>query len=114
MRLPALLALVVSLLLGAIAVSMTLDQEQARRNEQDRALQAATSSEMALISDGERQTATALSLMLVNPAVRELLDGGALQRSQRARDEASTALALETIERASFVRLSAACQAIRL
>ena len=109
MRHSALLALVVSLLLGAIAVSVTLDNEHARRNEQDRALQAATGREIALISDGERQTAAVLSLMLVDPAVRGLLAGQPLSGSARHDDLANSALALATIERSSFVPLSAAC-----
>ncbi|MDQ6811339.1 MAG: hypothetical protein M3Z95_05525, partial [Actinomycetota bacterium] len=75
MRPSALLGLVVSLLLGAIAVSVTVDNVRAERNVQDRSLQAATSAELAVISGGERQTTTALSLMLVNPAVREVLRG---------------------------------------
>jgi diguanylate cyclase (GGDEF)-like protein len=109
MRLPALVGLVLSLVLGAIAVAVTLDDEHARRNEQDRALQAATSGETALISDGERQTATALSLMLVNPAVRALLDGDRLHGARDRGDEAATALALQTITHSSLVRLAGAC-----
>ena len=109
MRPSALLGLVVSLLLGAIAVSVTLDNEHARRNEQDRALQAASSSQIALISDGERQTSAAPSLMLVDPAVRELLGGRSLAPGTRHGDLANSALALATIERSSFVPLSAAC-----
>src|ERR1700680_3496081 len=68
MRRVALVGLVASLLLGAIAVSVTNDGVRAKRSEQDRSLQDATSAEIALIYGGERQTQTALSLMLGNPA----------------------------------------------
>src|SRR5690242_8915251 len=109
MRPSALLALVVSLLLGAIAVSVTLENEHTRRDMQDRALQAASSGEIALISDGQRQTAAALSLVQVDPAVRELIDGRSLSAGARGRALADSQAALATIERSSFVPLSAAC-----
>ena len=72
----ALVGLVVSLVLGAIAVSSTNDEVHARQNAQDASLLGAVSTESGLISEGERQTTTALSLMLVNPAVRGLLSAG--------------------------------------
>jgi diguanylate cyclase (GGDEF)-like protein len=109
MRQLALIGLVVSVLLGGIAVSETNESVHARRNEQDRSLQAAVSSEISLIAGGERQTTTALSLMLVNPAVRALLTDSALPARARRRDLADAALALATIQRSSFVPLSAAC-----
>jgi diguanylate cyclase (GGDEF)-like protein len=109
MRPLALVGLVVSLLLGAIAVSVTLENERARRNEQDSALQAATSSETALISDGERQTVTSLSLLLVNPAVRDLLGPAPLADPDRRFDLAATARALSTIQATAFVPFTAAC-----
>ena len=58
MRRVALVGLVASLLLGAIAVSVTNDGVRAKRSEQDRSLQDATSAEIALIYGGERQTQT--------------------------------------------------------
>jgi diguanylate cyclase (GGDEF)-like protein len=109
MRRLALLGLVVSLLLCAVAVSVTEDNLRAGRNEQDRSLQAATGSEIGLISGGVRQTATALSLMLVNPAVREVLSGRPLPLSVRRGDLANSALTLAEIQRSAFVHLSAAC-----
>jgi diguanylate cyclase (GGDEF)-like protein len=109
MRQSALLGLVVSLLLGAIAVSVTLDKEQARRNEQDRALQAASAREIALISDGERQTAAELSLLSVNPAVRDLIDPRPPRGSARGADLAGAAQALDAIKSSSFVPFTAAC-----
>ena len=84
MRRLALLGLVVSLVLGAIAVFETNESVHTQRNEQDRSLQSAVASETSLISGGERQTTTALSLMLVNPAVRQLLTDRALSPDDRA------------------------------
>jgi diguanylate cyclase (GGDEF)-like protein len=109
MRPLALVGLVVSLLLGAIAVSVTLENEREHRNEQDSALQAATSRETALITDGERQTTAELSLLLVNPAVSELLGPAKLTPDQRRRDVAESARALSTIKATSFVPFTAAC-----
>ncbi len=105
----ALVGLVVSLVLGAIAVSSTNDEVRARQNAQDASLLGAVSTESGLISEGERQTTTALSLMLVNPAVRNVLSGAATTLSQRARDVADTELALATIRKTAFVPVSAAC-----
>jgi diguanylate cyclase (GGDEF)-like protein len=109
MRPLALLGLVVSLLLGAIAVSVTLGTMHTRRNEQDRTLQAAVNSETQLISGGERQTTTALALLLVNPAVRSLLTHAHTTPAQRRTDLANASLALAAIQRTSFVPVSAAC-----
>jgi len=108
MRQLALFGLVVSLLLGGVAIFETSESVQSRRNEQDRSLQAAVSSEISLISGGERQTTTALSLMLVNPAVRQLLGDRALAARARRGDLAAAALSLATIQRSSFVSLTAA------
>jgi diguanylate cyclase (GGDEF)-like protein len=109
MRQLALFGLVVSLLLGGIAVFETSESVSTRRNEEDRSLQNAVGNEISLISSGERQTTTALSLMLVNPAVRQLLTDRALSTPARQQDIANTRLALATIQRSSFVALSAAC-----
>jgi diguanylate cyclase (GGDEF)-like protein len=109
MRQLALIGLVVSLMLGGLAVVETRENVDARRNDQDRALQSAVSGEIGLISGGERQTTTALSLMLVNPAVRQLLSDGGLTPRARGTDLADTALSLATIKGSSFVPLSAAC-----
>ena len=111
MRQLALLGLVVSLLLGAAAVSVTNDNMRSRRDEQDRTLQEAVNGETGLIANGVRQTTTALSLLLVNPAVRDLLSGRPLSPRVRRSDLANTALALAAIQRTSFVPLSAACLA---
>ena len=115
MRQFALVGLVVSLLLGGDTTFETREGVSARRSTEDRALQGAVSGELALISGGERQTTTALSLMLVNPAVRRLVSASSpqgdrsLSPSARAGDLADTALSLATIKSTSFVPLSAAC-----
>jgi diguanylate cyclase (GGDEF)-like protein len=109
MRQIAILGLVASLLLGGVALFETSDNVSARREKQDRALQAAVSDELALITGDERQTATALSLMLVNPAVRQLLSDRALAAGARHDDLADAAANLEIIERSSFVPLTAVC-----
>ncbi|HTU79372.1 MAG TPA: diguanylate cyclase [Solirubrobacteraceae bacterium] len=109
MRRLALVGLVVSLVLAAVAVFEASENVHARQGVQDRALQSAVNNEITLISGGERQTTTALSLMLVNPAVRQLLSDRALPATARGGDLADTAETLATIERSSFVPLSAAC-----
>jgi diguanylate cyclase (GGDEF)-like protein len=109
MRRSAVLGLVVSLLLGAIAVSVTLDRERTGRNEQDRALQAATTAEIQRISDGQRQTTGAQSLLSVDPAVRAVVSPQPLSEAQRRAQTGDTALALAAMQRSSFVPLSAAC-----
>jgi diguanylate cyclase (GGDEF)-like protein len=100
---------VVSLLLGGFAVFEARESVYARRSAQDRTLESAVSDELSVISGGERQTTTALSLMLVNPALRQLLSDSHLSPQARAGDLANTALALATIKRSSPVPLNAAC-----
>ncbi len=109
MRQLALIGLVVSLLLGAITIFETSETVSSRRNQQDRMLQSAVGRELVLISGGERQSVTALSLMMVNPAVRELLVDRDLPAAARNSAMQSAAASLATIQRYSFVPLSAAC-----
>jgi diguanylate cyclase (GGDEF)-like protein len=109
MRQLALFGLIVAFLLGGIAIFETSETVTSRRNEQDRALQATVAAEVELISGGVRQTTTALSLVLVNPAVRDLLTDRQLPAATRKRDLADAALALGTIQRTAFLPLSAAC-----
>ncbi|HXW58328.1 MAG TPA: diguanylate cyclase [Solirubrobacteraceae bacterium] len=109
MKTLALVGLVVSLVLGAIAVSSTNDEVHARQNAQDASLLGAVSTESGLISEGERQTTTALSLMLVNPAVRRVLSAHPTAPAQHAQDLVDAQLALTTIRRTAFVPVSAAC-----
>ncbi len=109
MRALAIFGLVASLLLGAIAVFQTNDRARSQRNHEDRALQAAASGELELVSGGIRQTTTGLSLLLVNPAVRALLDGPPPSPAARRSDLADTALALAAVRHSAFLPLSAAC-----
>jgi diguanylate cyclase (GGDEF)-like protein len=109
MRRLALLGLVVSLLLGGVAVLQTSESVSARRDKQDRLLQAAVSNEVALISGSQRQTATALSLMLVNPAVAQLLNGREVPAGAHRTDVTDTTASLAAVQRSSLVSLTAAC-----
>jgi diguanylate cyclase (GGDEF)-like protein len=112
MRPLALLGLLLSVLLGGVAVFSTAESVSARRDEQDRSLQAAVSAEVAHVFDSERQMSTAASQMLVNPAVRELLAGHAGQAvtgAARRRSVAEATTALATFERSATLPLSSAC-----
>jgi diguanylate cyclase (GGDEF)-like protein len=109
MRPLAVLGLVLSLLLGAIAATVTTGTMRARRNEQDRMVQEAVNSETALIANGERQTTTALSLLLVDPAITDLLNARPSPGRAQRTDLADSARALAAIQRSAFVPVSAAC-----
>ncbi len=109
MRQLAILGLVFSLLLGAVAVYETGDNVNSRRNAQDHSLQAAVGNEVVGLAGGRRQTTTALSMMLVNPAVIQLLHGAALSAGARRSDLGYAAASLATVARASAVPLSTAC-----
>jgi diguanylate cyclase (GGDEF)-like protein len=109
MRQLAVVGLVVSLLLGCVAVFEAGENVSARRATEDRSLQAAVGSEVSVISGGERQTTTAMALMLVNPAVRQLLSDESLSREARRSDLLDASISLATVERASPIPLTAAC-----
>jgi diguanylate cyclase (GGDEF)-like protein len=109
MRQLAILGLVFSLLLGAVAVYETGDHVNSRRNAQDHSLQDAVGNEVVGLAGGQRQTMTALSMMLVNPAVVQLLSAHALSADARRSDLAYAAASLATAERASAVPLTGAC-----
>jgi diguanylate cyclase (GGDEF)-like protein len=109
MRRFALIGLVVSLLLGGVAVLETSESVGSKRDKQDRLLQAAVSNEVALISGSQRQIATALSLMVVNPAVAQLLSGREIPPGAHGIDATDTAASLAAIQRSSLVSLTAAC-----
>src|ERR1017187_525409 len=93
MRPLAVLGLVLSLFLGAIAAAVTTGTMHARRNEQDRMVQEAVNGETALIANGERQTTTALSLLLVDPAITDLLEARPSPGADRRTDLADSARA---------------------
>jgi diguanylate cyclase (GGDEF)-like protein len=111
MRPAALTALVVSLVLGAVAVSVTNGNVASRRGEQDQALQAATGLERASISSATQQTGTATALLAANPAARTLLTDAGASLSEAARHTAiqQTALSLQAIEHSAFLSLTAVC-----
>ena len=109
MRPLAVLGLVLSLLLGAIAVTVTTGNMHARRSEQDRTVQEAVNGETALIANGERQTTTALSLLLVDPAISDLLSLRASPAASRRTDLAESARALAAVQQSAVVPVSAAC-----
>ncbi len=109
MRLLALIGLVVSMLMCGVALLETNENVSTRRDKEDRSLQAAVSNEATLISTSTRQTSTALSLLLVNPAARELLSGRALATGTRRSDLADTAQSLAAIEGSSLQRPTSVC-----
>jgi len=109
MRPLALLGLVVSILLGAITVGVTNQNVNSGRTEQERSLQTAIGTELAVISSGEHQTAAALSLMLVNPAVRSVLSDRPVSPRARASNLTNAALALGAVKGTALLPLSAAC-----
>jgi diguanylate cyclase (GGDEF)-like protein len=109
MRRLALIGLVFSLLLAGVAVLETSESVSSKRDKQDRMLQAAAGNEAALISSSQRETATALSLMLVNPAVAGLLSDARLPAASRRTDLADTAASLAAIQRSALFAETAAC-----
>ena len=109
MRLLALLGLVVSVLLGAITVGVTNQNVNSRRSEQERSLQTAVGTELALLSSGEHQTTAALTLMLVNPAVRSVLSDEPGSPAVRQKNLTDAALALGAVKSTALLPLSAAC-----
>jgi diguanylate cyclase (GGDEF)-like protein len=112
MRPGALIALVVSLVLAAVAVSVTNGNVASKRGEQDQALQAAVGLETALISGANRQTVTASALLAANPAARALLQPGAgLSPHARSADQANAALALQAIQESATLPVSSVCMA---
>jgi diguanylate cyclase (GGDEF)-like protein len=109
MRALALLGLILSLLLAAVAVFNTAETVSARRNTQDRTLQAAVGIEAGRISSSEQQMRTAAAQMLVNPSVAALLEGRSLPARLRRAHAADAAVALDAFERTAIVPLSSAC-----
>lgn len=111
MRPAALIALVVSLVLGAVAVSVTNGNVASGRGEQDQALQTATGLEQAAISSATLQTSTATALLAANPAARALLRnrGGSLSSAARREAVQDTAQALQAIDHSPFLALTAVC-----
>ncbi|MHB8491945.1 MAG: bifunctional diguanylate cyclase/phosphohydrolase, partial [Solirubrobacteraceae bacterium] len=113
MRPLALIGLVVSLVLGAVAVTVTNSDVTTKRSAQGRALQTAISAQLALIESGERQAGTAAEVMLANPSVRALLSDRPLSPQQRAVGVRDASLALGVMQRTAFVKVTTACLAGR-
>jgi diguanylate cyclase (GGDEF)-like protein len=109
MRQVALLGLVLSILLAAVTVGVINDDVRSGRTAQDRSLQAAVGAEVTLISNGEHQTQAALSLMLVNPAVRDILDGARVGAATHRADAENAGEALAAVKGAALLQLSDAC-----
>jgi len=109
MRPLALIGLVVSLVLGAVAVLVTNDNVATKRNAQNRLLQAAVSAELALVESGQRQASTSSDVMLANPLIRSLVRGGELSPRERVEGTDDAADALAEIQRTSSVIVTSAC-----
>lgn len=110
MRPAGLIGLVVSLVLAAVAVAVTNGDAASQLGNQDRSLQAAVSTEQTLVTTASRQTATAASLLLVDPAMDALLGAdGTLPATTRRSDVAETDQALAALERAAELPLSGVC-----
>ncbi len=109
MRQLAIVGLVLSLLLGGVAVFEAGDNVNTRRDAQDRSLQEAIGHEVTTIAGGQHQTMTALSMMVVDPAVRQLLDDRRLSHGARREDLATAGASLATVARAAAIPLTAAC-----
>jgi diguanylate cyclase (GGDEF)-like protein len=109
MRLLALLGLLLSLVLGGLAVFNTSEAARTRRDAQDHALDGAVSSVVGRVGGATRQMTSVASEMFVDPAVSELLLGGRLTASRRRADTAVATLALGAFERSAIVPVSSAC-----
>jgi diguanylate cyclase (GGDEF)-like protein len=109
MRQLAIFGLVASLLLGSVAVFETSDSVNSRRAAQDRALQAAVDTQVTMLAGNQRQTLAAMSMMLVDPAVRQLLSAPSLSAAARRSDVENTAASLAAVQSTSGVPLIAAC-----
>jgi diguanylate cyclase (GGDEF)-like protein len=110
MRPAALIALVVSLVLAAVAVSVTNGSVATKRGEQDQALQAATGLETAVITNAERQQNTGTALIAANPAARALIYRRAsLSPQELQRAQADTSLAMLAIQRSASLPVLDAC-----
>ncbi len=109
MRQLAIFGLVASLLLGSVAVFEASDSVNAHQRVQDNSLQAAVGNEVMMLAGSQRQTLAALSMMLVDPAVRQLLSARSLSAGARRGDLENAAQSLATVQRTSSVPLIAAC-----
>jgi diguanylate cyclase (GGDEF)-like protein len=109
MRPLALVGLLLSLLLAVVAVFDVGESRARHRDEQDRALQGAVENVAGHLRSSNRQMVTAAGQMLVNPTVRELLDGIRLGAARRRDDQAGAATALAAFEQQAILPVSASC-----
>jgi diguanylate cyclase (GGDEF)-like protein len=109
MRQLAIFGLVASLLLGSVAVFEASDNVNSRRAAQDRALLAAVDTQVTMLAGNQRQTLAAMSMMLVDPAVRQLLSAPSLSAAARRSDVENAAASLAAVQSTSGVPLIAAC-----
>jgi diguanylate cyclase (GGDEF)-like protein len=109
MRQLAIFGLVASLLLGSVAVFEASDNVNSHRAAQDRALQAALDTQVTMLAGNQRQTLAALSMMLVDPAVRQLLSAPSLSAAARRSDVENAAASLAAVQSTSSMPLIAAC-----
>ena|GEM_PF-2033476 len=109
MRSLALIGLLLSLTLAGVAVFNTAETVSARREAQDRSLQAAVIHQIARVQDSVRQMTTAADEIGANPAVRGLLSRRGLSVNARRADTAGAALALDAFAAGAIVPVSSAC-----
>ncbi|HLI32764.1 MAG TPA: diguanylate cyclase [Solirubrobacteraceae bacterium] len=113
MRPLALIGVVASLVLGAVAIITTDESLSSVRSGQERALQAAVGAESALIREGEREAETGVSVLVSDPLVRSLLTEAPLAAQARAEAQANVQAALAEMRRTAFIPLQSACLVAR-
>jgi diguanylate cyclase (GGDEF)-like protein len=109
MRPLALIGVIISVLLAGVAVFTTAESASTRRAAQDRALQAAVSDEIARVQGSQRQMTTVAAQMLVNPAVRGLMEPHGRSAAAGRADRTEARQALASYVRAAVVPASSAC-----
>jgi diguanylate cyclase (GGDEF)-like protein len=109
MRPLALIGLLLSLLLAVVAVFDVVESRARHRDEQDRALQSAVGSVAGRLTSSNRQMITAAGQMLVNPTVRELVDGSRVGAARRRGDRGGAVTALAAFEQEAILPVSASC-----
>ena len=113
MRPLALIGVVASLVLGAVAIITTDESLSSARSGQESVLQAATGAEASLIREGEREAETGVSVLVSNPLVRSLMTGAPLSEAARSAAQANAQAALAEMRRTAFIPLQSACLVAR-
>jgi diguanylate cyclase (GGDEF)-like protein len=109
MRPLALIGVVASLVLGAVAIITTDESLSSARNAQESSLQGATAAELSLIREGEREAETGVSVMSSDPLVRSLVRSAPLSPSAARSARADIGAALAEMKRTAFIPLQSAC-----